>query len=71
MHRLALRKKELVREFARHRGTNVRVLEASDGGDDEIAHRLLATPVAVISTTAFRLMRPDSRRRALAESHPL
>ena len=92
MQRLALRRKDLIREFARHRGTDIRVLEASDGEDDEItllvetdpidgagaaprleeiAHRLLATNVDVISTTALRLMRPDSYRRALEASHPL
>ena len=92
MQRLALRRKDPIREFARHRGTDIRVLEASDGEDheitllvetdpidgagavprlEEIAHRLLATHVTVTSTTALRLMRPDSYRRALAESHHL
>lgn len=92
MQRLALRRRELIREFARHRGTGVRVFEASDSEDDEltllvetdpidgggaaprledIARRLLATPVTVISTTALSLMRPDSYRRAMAESRPL
>jgi hypothetical protein len=92
MQRLALRRRELIREFARHRGTGVRVYEASDGEDDEltllvetdpidggsaaprledVARRLLATHVTVISTTALSLMRPDSYRRAMAESRPL
>jgi hypothetical protein len=92
MQRLALRKNELIREFARHRGTNIRVLQASDTEDDEItlladtdvidggaavprleeiAHRLLATHVTVISTTALSLMQPETYQRALAESHPL
>jgi predicted transcriptional regulator len=93
MERLALRRKELIREFARHRGTNIRVLEASDDDEDDeitllvetdvidgagaaprlahIATRLLATHVTVISTTGLRLLRPESHRRALAQSYPL
>jgi predicted transcriptional regulator len=97
LQRLGLRRKELIREFARHRGTNVRVLEASgeddadadadqitllvdtdliDGGGaaprlQEIAQRLLATDVTVLSMTALRLMRPERHRRAQAESRPL
>jgi hypothetical protein len=38
---------------------------------EDMAHRLLATHVTVISTTALRLMRPESYRRVMAESHPL
>ena len=92
MQRLGLRRKELIREFARHRGTNIRVLEASREDDDEItllvdtdpidgggaaphlqeiAQRLLATDVTVLSMTALRLMQPDRHRRAIEESHPL
>jgi predicted transcriptional regulator len=93
MQRLGLRRKELIREFARHRGTNIRVLEASGEDDDdeitllvdtdvmdgggaaprlqEIARRLLATDVTVVSMTALRLMGPEQHPRALAESHAL
>jgi predicted transcriptional regulator len=93
LQRLGLRRKELIREFARHRGTNIRVLETSGEDDDdeitllvdtdvidgggaaprlqEIAQRLLATDVTVLSMTALRLMRPERHQRALAESHPL
>lgn len=92
LERLALRRRELIREFERHRGTNIRVLDASEGEDDEltllvetdpidggmaaprladVARRLLATHVTVISLTALELMRPERHRRALAESRPL
>jgi len=93
MQRLGLRRKELIREFARHRGTNIRVVEASGEHDDdeitllvdtdvidgggaaprlqEIARRLLATDVTVVSMTALRLMGPAQHPRALAESHAL
>jgi hypothetical protein len=47
-----------------------------DGGGaaprlQEIAQRLLATDVTVLSMTALRLMRPERHRRAQAESRPL
>ena len=55
LERLALRRKDLIREFAGHRGTDVRVL----------------APVTVISTTALRLTQPDRLRTALNRSRPL
>lgn len=55
LQRLALRRKDLIREFAGHRGTDVRVL----------------APVTVISTTALRLTQPDRLRTALNRSRPL
>ncbi|HET8780322.1 MAG TPA: hypothetical protein VFM66_09630 [Agromyces sp.] len=45
LQRLALRRKELIREFARRQGTDIRVFQAADGEDDEITLLVETDPI--------------------------
>jgi hypothetical protein len=52
--RLALRRNELIREFTRHRGTEIRVFEPANSDDDEITLLVVTDPIDG-STAAPRL----------------
>jgi hypothetical protein len=45
LQRLVLRRKELIREFARRQGTDIRVFEAAQGDDDEITLLVETDPI--------------------------
>ena len=55
MQRLGLRRKELIREFARHRGTNIRVFDASGENDHSEITLLVDTDVIDGGAAAPRL----------------
>ena len=45
LQRLGLRRKELIREFARRHGTDIRVFDAADGEEDEITLLVETDPI--------------------------